>query len=203
MKIYLIRHGELDWKDGVKKCIGHTDIPLNHVGIKRAYDISNYLYDKKIDFIYSSDLIRCSSMAKIISTKLNVSFICKKELREINMGIWENMSFEEIKKIYPYEYEQRGKFISKYKIENGESFEECSKRSMKIFKEICSEGYENIVIISHCGINKCILSNLQNISIEGVLKVKQDYGCINVIEYDGYEFVVEKVNISLERGSLR
>ncbi|MDY2736642.1 histidine phosphatase family protein, partial [Intestinibacter sp.] len=36
MKIYLIRHGRLNWEDGIKKCIGITDIELSHEGTQKA-----------------------------------------------------------------------------------------------------------------------------------------------------------------------
>ena len=35
-KIYLIRHGELEFADGIRRCIGRTEIPLNESGRKQA-----------------------------------------------------------------------------------------------------------------------------------------------------------------------
>lgn len=41
-KIYLIRHGELEFADGIRRCIGRTEIPLNESGRKQAERL--YIY---------------------------------------------------------------------------------------------------------------------------------------------------------------
>lgn len=44
-KIYLIRHGELEFADGIRRCIGRTEIPLNESGRKQAERL--YIYFQK------------------------------------------------------------------------------------------------------------------------------------------------------------
>ena len=94
MNIYLIRHGKLYWDDNIKKCIGITDVDLSNEGIIMAQENGHFLEDKNINKIYTSDLKRCKKTAQIISEKLQIPYYIEKELREINMGIWENKSFQ-------------------------------------------------------------------------------------------------------------
>ncbi len=42
--------------------------------------------------IYSSDLSRAFTTAKIIGNKLNLDIIPMKEFREINFGVWEGIT---------------------------------------------------------------------------------------------------------------
>lgn len=191
MNIYLVRHGELYWEDNIKKCIGITDINLNEKGIKKAESVGRFLKDKNISRIYTSNLKRCKKSAEIVSTILNVPYYIENELVEINMGIWENKSFEDIKAKYAKEYENRGKNISTFRIKHGETFQECYERSKCILKKISEANYnDNIVIISHSGVIKSMMCFIANISIDEILSIKLDYGHIIHINYNKKEYKI-------------
>ena len=191
MNIYLLRHGELYWEDNIKKCIGITDKNLNENGIKKAELIGVFLKDKNINKIYTSGLKRCKKSAQIISSILNIPFYIENNLEEINMGIWENKSFDYIKVKYSKEYEERGINISDFRIEKGETFRECYKRSNSIFKKLSEENYNNnIVIISHSGVIKSIICSIKNMDINEVLNIKLDYGHIIQINYNENEYKI-------------
>lgn len=191
MNIYLVRHGELYWEDNIKKCIGITDINLNEKGTKKAELIGSFLKDKNISKIYTSGLKRCKKSAEIISSILNVPYHIENELIEINMGIWENKSFDYIKVKYPKEYENRGKNLSTFKIENGETFLECYKRSNNIFRRISEENYDNnVVIICHSGVIKSIISSIENIPLDEILSIKLEYGHIIHINYNKKQYKI-------------
>lgn len=196
MKIYLIRHGKPKWKDNVKKCIGVTDIDLSEEGIERAREISEFLEDKNIDKIYTSDLKRCKQSAKIISKYLGLPYVVEESLREINMGIWENKSFYDIKKTYPLDYDERGINISTFNNHKGESFEECYIRSIRVLKKICKNNHidNNIVIITHSGVIKCLVAYIDGIPLNNILNIEQNYGAINCISYINNIFKTEYLN---------
>ena len=196
MKIYLIRHGKLKWEDNIKKCIGITDIGLSEEGIERAKEISGFLEDKNINRIYTSDLRRCEQSAKIISEYLGLSYLIEENLREINMGTWENKSFYEIKKSYPLDYEERGRNISTFNNHKGESFEDCYIRAVKVLEKICKNNSidNNIVLIAHSGIIKCLIAYIDNIPLDNILNIEQNYGAINCISYINNKFEIKYLN---------
>ena len=191
MNIYLVRHGELYWEDNIKKCIGITDINLNEKGIKKAELAGRFLKDKDISKIYTSSLKRCKKTAEIISSISNVPYHIENELVEINMGIWENKSFDYIKVKYKNEYENRGKSISTFRIENGETFQECYERSNYVFRKLCKENYDNnIVIICHSGVIKSIICSIENIPLDEISSIKLEYGHIIHINYNKKQYKI-------------
>lgn len=191
MNIYLVRHGELYWEDNIKKCIGITDINLNEKGIKQAESVGRFLKDKNISKIYTSNLKRCKKSAEIVSTILNVPYYIENELVEINMGIWENKSFEYIKEKYTKEYEDRGKNISTFRIKHGETFQECYERSKRILKKISEANYnDNIVIICHSGVIKSMMCFIANMPIDEIISIGLDYGHIIHINYNKKEYKI-------------
>ena len=196
MDIYLVRHGELYWEDNIKKCIGITDINLNEKGIKRAKLVGLFLKDKDISKIYTSSLKRCKKSAEIISSILNVPYHVDNQLVEINMGIWENKSFDYIKVKYQKEYENRGKSISTFRIKDGETFKECYERSNSIFGKLCKENCDNnIVILCHSGVIKSIICSIENIPLDEILSIKLEYGHIIHINCNKTQYKIKNHEI--------
>ena len=196
MNIYLIRHGKLNWEDGIKKCIGITDIDLSQEGIQKAKSNGVFLKDKNIKKIYTSDLSRCKKSAEIMSDCLNIPYFIDRDLREIDMGIWENKSFSEIKKLYPLEYEERGNNIATFDKHGGESFEKCVERAKNALNRLVIKNEnDNIALVTHSGIIKCLIAYIDKIPLNDILSIKQDYGAINVVSFEDKKFEILQKNI--------
>ncbi len=189
MYIYLIRHGELNWQDNIKRCIGITDIELNERGIEKSYEIGRILSDKSISRVYSSNLKRCEETAKIVSDILEVPYHIEEDLREINMGIWENKTFDYIKNKYPLSYKERGEDIFRFQIKDGETFSECYKRAISVLDKL-SQSDENIVLITHSAIIKSIVCFIEKLSKDDILNIKIGYGEIITISKNKNEYKI-------------
>jgi len=103
--VYLIRHGETDWNlNG--RCQGHTDVPLNDIGLQQAKRLARRLYEERVHFdvLYSSDLTRAYQTAWEIGAILKVAVELLPPLREIDMGNWSGLTREEIKHHFPTEF---------------------------------------------------------------------------------------------------
>ncbi|MCT8978528.1 alpha-ribazole phosphatase [Clostridium sp. CX1] len=194
--IYLVRHGKID-TDDKKRYIGFSDILLNEEGVNQGKKLKKFFSEIYIEKIYCSDLSRTRKTAEIISEGRNIEKVELKELREINMGKWENRTFEEIKNKYPKEFENRGKYIKDFTPDGGESFGVFKDRVLNIFKGIVLDTKESTVIVAHAGVNRIILSDILGISLENIFKIKQDYGCINKIIVNQSTTSISTVNYTL------
>lgn len=191
--IYLIRHGEIE-SAGEKRYIGIKDVALSMNGIIQAGKLKDFLNDIDINRIYCSDLRRSIETSRIIAGNKNINIIKIKELREINMGSWEGKTFKEIKARFPVEFEKRINEIGTFKADGGESFLQCQKRVVKIFKRISHEAVDNIAIVAHAGVNRMIISYILHIPINDIFKFSQDYGCINKIVFNENNYRIEYMN---------
>jgi probable phosphoglycerate mutase len=106
------------------------------------------------------------------------------ELKEINMGDWENQTIDYIKDHFPEMYEKRGSNIDTFIPPGGESFEQMQKRVMPAFEYIAGNTAGNILIISHAGVNRVILSKLLDFPLKYIFKIIQPYGCINQLSWN-------------------
>lgn len=193
-RIYLIRHGDLGILHDKKRYIGQLDLKLSEKGISQAENLAIVFKDVPFTGIYCSDLLRTKTTAKIIAEGHNMKPTIVKDLNEIHLGDWEGLSFDEVKKNFPEEFDKRGKDIINYCIPGGESFLECSNRVIKAFKEIISSTQGDIVIVAHAGVNRMILCSILNMPLEQLFTIPQEYGCYNIILQREGKLSVKEIN---------
>jgi broad specificity phosphatase PhoE len=92
--LLLVRHGETDW-NAERRFQGHADVPLNERGREQAQALAEQLTGEAIDAIYSSDLSRALVTAEIVGSRLGVPVIVDPDLREVDVGAVEGLTFEE------------------------------------------------------------------------------------------------------------
>lgn len=68
--IYFVRHGETEW-NAKQRIQGHTDIPLNSIGIMQSHALGDELHATPFSAAFSSDLSRAKQTAEIIFNKQN------------------------------------------------------------------------------------------------------------------------------------
>jgi broad specificity phosphatase PhoE len=99
VQIFLVRHGATDWNlQG--RCQGATDLALNETGMRQAEQIASALTDEPIHGIYSSDLKRAQQTAHLIGLNHRVPVQIERDVRELDHGELEGLTFAEIKANY-------------------------------------------------------------------------------------------------------
>ncbi len=194
--VYLLRHGDTR-ADTVRRYIGQTDVPLTENGRMQAGWWQSKLAPVNFSRIICSDLWRTCETAEIIAEGRNILVETYPELREINLGEWDGLPQEEVRRQFPVEYEKRGLNPASFRPENGESFFDVSGRVVPVFEKIIRNALEgNILIVAHAGVNRVILSYLLEMPLSNLFRLEQGYGCLNIIQY-GDDFVrVRSINMA-------
>jgi alpha-ribazole phosphatase len=204
--LYLIRHGETEGAE-IRRYKGTLDVPLSEKGMKQVERVSEFIFkpaavrQKEEDAlpgskpnlaaVYSSDLSRALKSAEIIARPHSLSPVTVPSLRERNFGLWEGMSFEEIKEKYPEEFKAWAGNPLEFNPVNGESTLEVRERVMDAFEQIVqAHPGERVAIVAHGGVNRIILCHILGIPLENIFRVEQDFAALNIIEFwDGYPVV--------------
>ena len=95
MKLYIIRHGQTDWNIA-KKIQGRQDIPLNERGHFQAQCLGKAMENRPITAVFSSPQIRAMETAIAVASPAGVPVIPVRDLMEINYGVWEGKTEEEL-----------------------------------------------------------------------------------------------------------
>lgn len=177
-KIYLARHGEIV-TDGHRCFIGQVDLPLSDAGKKQAARLRDELAGVEFSGIFCSDLERSVSTAHIICEKHKLGPVARKDLREISLGAWEGLAFDEVQRRYPGEFEKRGSDIIHYQLPGGESFAQCAYRVLLALDDIVNRAEGNTLIVGHAGVNRIIICRALGMPFENLFRITQDFGCLN------------------------
>ena len=191
--LYLIRHGETEGSE-VKRYKGSIDVPLSEKGIRQIKRASDFIKDK-LTAVYCSPLSRALKSAEIISEPHGLKPVVIHGIRERSFGIWEGMSFDEIKEKYPEEFEAWAGNPLKYSPVEGESTIEVRDRVIRALDMILNNhNDEHIAIIAHGGVNRIILCHIMGIPLENIFRVEQDFAAVNIIEFWEKYQVVKLLN---------
>ncbi|WP_315115266.1 histidine phosphatase family protein [Clostridium intestinale] len=193
MKIVLVRHGETE---GNSKGLyeGKKEVSINDNGRNQSKKLGNLLKVYKFSKVYCSPQKRCKETLDIIIETLDYkpeSIEYKDELKEIDFGLWEGLSYKEIEKVFPRQWEE---FITNYKefsFPEGESFIDFYKRTTKILDFLDDGSY---LILTHGGVIRSVLSKLLGSGIGGFYSIKPKQGAYSEINYYKDFVEIEYIN---------
>jgi alpha-ribazole phosphatase len=182
-RIYLIRHGQVVGHDQ-PRYNGQADVALTDVGIEQYQRLKERLADTRISACYTSDLSRCAIGADIICGSLGVEPVARRELRELNIGIWEGMTWQDIKENWPDEWRARLADLVNHRVPGGERLLDVEARVMPVTREIVERHRgQELLVVGHGGVNRIVLLNAIGAPLAGMFNIEQNYGCLNIIDY--------------------
>jgi len=151
-KLCLVRHGETAW-NAQHRVQGQLDVPLNAIGQAQALAASKVLSLEKFDAIYSSDLARARQTAQPVASFLAKEILLEKDLRERHYGIFERLTYAEVKVRYPEDYARFAAHDPEYAFRTGESLKDFSARSIAVVSRLVKEHTgQSILVFTHGGV---------------------------------------------------
>ncbi len=183
-RVYLLRHGQVKGYENFP-VYGQIDVDLTEIGVLQMKQMAERLSLTEPKAIYSSDLKRSATGARLIARYHDVPLYFLPELREMGYGDWEGLTLSEIRRNSPEELQKREKGLVNYKAPGGgESIADLSERIETIFERIRGEQEGNdIVIAAHAVVNRVILCKALGLDLDRMYNIHQAYGCLNIIDY--------------------
>ena len=180
-RLLLVRHGSTDYNSG-RRFLGHSDIELNDTGYRQVERLRDRLAGEKIDAVYSSDLKRTLATAEIISSERSVDIIPCPELREVNYGVCEGLTFQEIGSQHPDIAAKCINFTLELALPEGECFEEFIERTCVFMDRLGKhDRSDTILIVSHNGPLKVLICRFLGISMEHWWQISIDTASLSIV----------------------
>ena len=160
-RIVLWRHGQTDWNIN-NRFQGHSDIPLNDVGVYQAQRAAQLLAGMKPTGIISSDLQRARATAQSLADLVRLPVEVDPDLRETNGGHWEGKTGEENRE------NDFANFVRWIDGDNspagkiGERRTEVADRAVNAINKALAKGGEGqlLIVTTHGGTSRCVLGKL-------------------------------------------
>jgi len=157
--IYLTRHGESQYN--TENRIG-GDSNLSERGEKYTHVCAKFLnlqHDIRTDpsavRVITSTMKRARQTAETICHRLGIQPFCFKQLDEINVGICDGMTYEEVASTYPENYKERQFDKLRYRYPRGESYLDLIQRVEPLIFDI-ERSPQTTIVVAHQAIIRCL-----------------------------------------------
>ena len=193
LTLYLVRHGAVIADQG-KAYIGQVEAPLDESGVEQARALGRWLEPVAFSAAWCSDLSRSQRTAQIILGNRRLPVRASAALREIHLGAWDGLSFREIESRFPEAFAARGRDLENWCPPGGESFADLRARVLPALESILGDAEGPVLLVGHAGVNRVILCQALGIPIGHLLRLGQEYGCLNILEYGEQSVRVRLLN---------
>ena len=154
MFIYVTRHGQTNW-NLQHKVMGRFDESLNEKGIEQ-------LYDKDIDLIISSPLLRAKQTALLINDGKNIPVTYDDRIIERDFGEFEGRQTKD------FDFRGYWNYYLNQQYEKAENIQDFFKRVYDFLDDITQKYQDkNILIVTHGGVSIPIACYFKKMIPEG------------------------------------
>ena len=163
MNIMLIRHAE-STGNVENRWIGREDVPLSEAGRWQSDQLRIRLEQEGYvpTHIYASPLSRAFETARIAAANWDCPVEPWGDLVELKVGVFSNMTGEEIEKAFPALAREFAATHNFDIIDGAETNEECMARARRVVSRLAREhkNSDRVMLFSHGGILRYLISRL-------------------------------------------
>lgn len=151
-RLCLVRHGETAW-NAEGRVQGQLDIALNDIGRAQARATAEALAGHDFTSIYCSDLIRVRQTAEPTAKRLALPVTYMAELRERHYGMFETLTYVEVREKFPEQYARFRDKDPDFDFEGGETLRSFNDRSIRAVSSLIERHTgEQILVFTHGGV---------------------------------------------------
>ncbi|MGH7906737.1 MAG: histidine phosphatase family protein [Candidatus Binataceae bacterium] len=166
--LILVRHGETEGNSSIRY-YGRTDIGLSDLGRAQMRAVRTELQKRFATLnsacVFSSPLIRALQSARIIAGE-HQAITTIEEFRELDFGLFEGLTADEIRTRYPHEYEcwTNERYSAEYTFPDGDNRAAFAARVNEGFQRML-DSWERLpgsraVLVAHRGVIASIIRRL-------------------------------------------
>jgi alpha-ribazole phosphatase len=181
-RLLLVRHGETELQSSLRFW-GKTDVPLGATGLRQAEQLRDRLETEKIGFVFSSDLKRAFSTARIIADKHGLNITTCPELREVDFGKLEGLEFSEIHSQFPEVERMWVNRDASLVYPDGESLNGFEHRVARFQDRLKGHGAdETILVVAHAGVLRTLICQILEFENKNRWSIRLDLASLSIVE---------------------
>jgi broad specificity phosphatase PhoE len=170
-RLILVRHGETVGNSSIRY-FGRTDVPLSDFGRAQMLAVAKWLklnlHGNHFDAVFASPLCRATEGARLIAGA-SASVLEIEEFVEVDFGLFEGLTAEEIRERHPIEFERwnRDRLDPNFTYPRGESraaFKERVGCGIERVLELCDAAASIVLIVAHRGVIRAITQRLAEVA---------------------------------------
>jgi len=183
-RMYVIQTGRTTWDDQTR-VEPAPGAPLTASGQRDVQDAAKELASQAISIIYASRGQAEQQTARLIADALGAKMRTNKDLRELDYGLWQGLTAEEIKRRQPKLFRQWSEDPGSVRPPGGETLQEAQQRLGRAMRQILKRHRNGgaLVVLRPValGLIKCLL---RRDGIESLWRNVHEACCWDVLEAD-------------------
>jgi broad specificity phosphatase PhoE len=193
MELVLVRHGEteLNRADVFR---GRADPPLNERGLRQAEAASRGLAGLPLEAAYASPLARAVQTARIIAEPHRVEVEAHPLFIDVDYGEWSEKDIVEVGRRWPREFSLWQEDPASLRFPGGESLPEVRERLEKGLELLRRRHGGRVLLVGHKVVNRIILCICLGLGLEGIWRLDQSNGAINLIDEAPGGWLLRRMN---------
>jgi phosphoserine phosphatase len=195
-KVILVRHGQTVWNlQGRPR--GRAEVPLDEVGVRQAEAVAAYIADHGApQAIYHSPLRRARETAMRIAAATEVPLVPHPGFTDVDFGAWEGRLPGDLDAHWGDTWRTWRDRPQDVVIPGGEALPDAQNRALAALRQVClAHLNQALVVVSHEAIIRLLILGILGSGLDHFWQLEQGAGAINIIKYDGQDFVLVQMNL--------
>ena len=188
----MVRHGDVE--ADMSRYWGRTDVPLSDAGIRQAKRLARRLAGEAFDLVYSSDLRRAVDTATTIVEHRRLSVVACPELREIDFGQCEGLTFDEMKDRFAVTEGIWNADGPEIRFPGGESIRTLAGRVGRFAERLHRETSRSALVVAHGGSLSVLVCCLTGLDLSVWREMRVERASLSTVEMDGSRAKVSLLN---------
>ena len=188
--LFLVRHGNTGQSG---RYIGAKDIPLADTGVEQIRQLQGTLQQHTFDHVIASPMLRCRQSCEILFPRGQIQY--REELREIDFGRWEGLTFQEIASTDKSIVSTWAQDPLGFQFPDGEAVASFLTRVEKAASLLAELDGKKICVVCHGGVIRGLLCQFLGISHTNYLLFQVNKGRYTTVELFGKEGVLTGLNL--------
>lgn len=134
------------------RMIGSTDLPLVDVGRRQAVALAEQLASRGLRRILTSPLVRCRETAAALAVHRSLPIEVDPDLREVNFGRWERLTFEEAAQQDPQAVKHWAEEPDAFTFPGGEALPDFRARVKCVMARLGAMPDDGTLVVTHGGV---------------------------------------------------
>jgi broad specificity phosphatase PhoE len=196
-RLYLMRHGAVDYVDAEGRPVAPDDVPLTAEGRTQAAAARELLAGVELDRVIASGLPRTVETAEVVAPGRELELW--PDLREITGARLASIPPAQLEEAFVRAF--HGVVPNEKRFLGGETIGELFDRVLPALERLSTdESWDTVLVVAHGAVNRAILSYALTGERRFLGRFEQAPGCLNVIDVGGADdlatWVVRAVNVA-------
>jgi alpha-ribazole phosphatase len=195
MRLIVVRHGATS-HNAEARFTGQSDVSLSEQGVTQARALAERLRAMDFSLVVSSDLLRARQTAEeIITARPHTSLRLDPDLREIALGAWEGLTYEETRNQQPEAFDAWQRDPIHGAPSGGETALMLQKRVIRAFERWRqTESDMTQVWVTHGGVISALLCYALDLDLTKRWQFRRDNASITEFDAGADYIIVMRVN---------